>query len=355
MCASLLAAVMDAFYASVEERERPELVGKPLIVGGTPQGRGVVAAANYEVRKYGVHSAMPTATALRLCPHATVIPPRLGYYAEVSEQIRAIFDRYTPLVEPLSLDEAFLDVTDSEPLFGTPISIGREIKCEIRDRLQLTASVGVAPNKFLAKIASDLKKPDGFVVVHEVEVQEFLDPLPVGRLWGVGRVTSHVFDRLGVKTIGDVRNMPRELLLPDNCSTLRRTMSASNVFGCSSSSSGARRSLASSHCLMNGGGIAQTKHDQHQARFMGRLLKKGASIREARGRHGRAQHPAVSLAANAAVIKTSVPRERPYEDGQKEVAPCRQSTPGGCNVNKICPQHANPAVYRRVTWSWTFN
>jgi DNA polymerase-4 len=203
---------MDAFYASVEERERPELVGKPLIVGGTPEGRGVVAAANYEVRKYGVYSAMPTATALRLCPQAIVLPPRLSYYAEVSEQIRAIFDRYTPLVEPLSLDEAFLDVTGSEALFGSSVSIGRAIKQAIRDTLRLTASVGVAPNKFLAKIASDLEKPDGFVVVDEGHVQEFLDPLPVGRLWGVGRVASKVFDGLGIKTIGDVRRIPVEIL-----------------------------------------------------------------------------------------------------------------------------------------------
>ena len=203
---------MDAFYASVEERERPELAGRPLIVGGTPEGRGVVAAANYEVRKYGVHSAMPTSKALRLCPQAIVLPPRLGYYAEVSEQIRAVFDRYTPLVEPLSLDEAFLDVTGSEPLFGSSVAIGREIKQTIRDQLRLTASVGVAPNKFLAKIASDLQKPDGFVVVEDDQVQDFLGPLPVGRLWGVGRVANQVFDRLGIKTIGDVRRMPVDVL-----------------------------------------------------------------------------------------------------------------------------------------------
>ncbi|MGH7137584.1 MAG: DNA polymerase IV [Pirellulales bacterium] len=203
---------MDAFYASVEERERPELVGKPLIVGGTPDGRGVVAAANYEVRKYGVHSAMPTAKALRLCPQAIVLRPRLSYYAEVSEQIRAIFDHYTPLVEPLSLDEAFLDVTGSEPLFGSSVAIGKAIKQAIRDQLRLTASVGVAPNKFLAKIASDLKKPDGFVVVADDHVQDFLDPLPVGRLWGIGLVAGQVFDRLGIRTIGDVRRMPVAVL-----------------------------------------------------------------------------------------------------------------------------------------------
>lgn len=203
---------MDAFYASIEERERPELVGKPLIVGGTPDGRGVVAAANYEVRKYGVYSAMATATALRLCPHAIVVPPRLGFYAEISEQIREIFDSYTPLVEPLSLDEAFLDVTGSEPLFGPSVAIGRQIQRAIDKKLRLTASVGVAPNKFLAKIASDLEKPAGFVVVDAERIQAFLDPLPVGRLWGVGRVASQTFDRLGIMTIGDVRRSPEELL-----------------------------------------------------------------------------------------------------------------------------------------------
>ncbi len=203
---------MDAFYASVEERERPELVGKPLIVGGTPEGRGVVAAANYEVRKYGVHSAMPTSQALRLCPHAKVLRPRLDFYSQVSEQIRQVFDHYTPLVEPLSLDEAFLDVAGSQGLFGSAAEIGRQIKRAIRDRLRLTASVGVAPNKFLAKVASDLEKPDGFVVVDAERVQEFLDPLPVGRLWGVGRVAGQTLQGLGVRTIRDLRLLSTELL-----------------------------------------------------------------------------------------------------------------------------------------------
>jgi DNA polymerase-4 len=203
---------MDAFYASVEERDRPELVGKPVIVGGTPEGRGVVAAANYVARKFGVHSAMPAVTAHRLCPRGIFLRPRMDYYAEVSDQIHAIFEKYTPLVEPLSLDEAFLDVTGSEPLFGPAESIGRMIKQEIRDHLRLVASVGVAPNKFLAKIASDLKKPDGFVVVEPDRVQEFLDPLPVGRLWGVGKVTGQVFEKLGIHRISHLRQMPVELL-----------------------------------------------------------------------------------------------------------------------------------------------
>lgn len=204
---------MDAFYASIEERDRPELVGKPVIVGGTAEGRGVVAAANYVVRKYGVHSAMPSVTARRLCPHAIVLPPRIGYYAQVSEQIREILLAHTPLVEPLSLDEAFLDVSGTEHLFGSAMKIGHRIKQQIREQLRLVASVGVAPNKFLAKIASDLEKPDGFVVVEPARIQEFLDPLPVGRLWGVGRVTGAAFERLGVSTIGQVRTLPREMLV----------------------------------------------------------------------------------------------------------------------------------------------
>ncbi len=199
---------MDAFYASVEERDNPSLVGKPVIVGGSAEGRGVVAAANCEVRKFGVHSAMAAGRARRLCPHAIVITPRIDYYAAVSRQIRDIFEQFTPLVEPLSLDEAFLDVTGSESLFGCSAEIGRQIKQRIRAELKLTASVGVANNKFVAKIASALKKPDGFVVVEAGEIQAFLDPLAVGRLWGVGKVTSQVFERLNVRTIGQLRQMP---------------------------------------------------------------------------------------------------------------------------------------------------
>jgi len=203
---------MDAFYASVEERDRPELVGKPLIVGGTPDRRGVVAAANYAVRKFGVHSAMPTSTALRLCPQATVLPVRMSYYAGISEQIREILFRYTPLVEPLSLDEAFLDVTGSEQLLGSARDIAVKIKQDIWQETNLVASIGVAPNKFLAKIASDLEKPDALVVVQTEQVQEFLDPLPIGRLWGVGNATNREFQRMGVRTIGDIRRLDRETL-----------------------------------------------------------------------------------------------------------------------------------------------
>ncbi len=203
---------MDAFYASIEERDRPELLGKPVIVGGSPEKRGVVSAANYVARRFGVHSAMPSATAHRLCPHGIYLPPRIGYYAEVSRQIRDIFARFTPLVEPLSLDEAFLDVTGSERLFGPAVEIGKQVKQAIRRELRLVASVGVAPNKFLAKIASDLKKPDALVVVESASVQEFLDPLPVERLWGVGKQGSKVFQGLGIRTIRQLRQCPLDLL-----------------------------------------------------------------------------------------------------------------------------------------------
>lgn len=203
---------MDAFYASIEIRDRPELAGLPVIVGGTPDGRGVVAAASYEARKYGVQSAQSAATALRRCPHAVVIRPRMSYYAQVSRQIFEILQRFTPLVEPLSLDEAFLDVTGCESLFGDGPQIARRIKQDVRSELGLVASVGVAPNKFLAKIASDLQKPDALVVVESHRVQDFLDPLPVGRLWGVGRVTGAAFQRLKIETVGQVRQLPVDVL-----------------------------------------------------------------------------------------------------------------------------------------------
>ncbi|MDA7977311.1 MAG: DNA polymerase IV [Pirellulales bacterium] len=203
---------MDAFYASVEERDRPELQGKPVIVAGGADQRGVVSAANYVARKFGVHSAMPTATALRLCPHAVRISPRHDHYAGVSRKIREIFLRFTPLIEPLALDEAFLDVTGSRRIFGDAEKIGRQIKQTIRDETQLVASVGVAPNKFLAKVASDVRKPDGFVVVARGEEQAFLGPLPVSRLWGMGPAGQKVMERHGIHTIAQLRDYPEAAL-----------------------------------------------------------------------------------------------------------------------------------------------
>lgn len=199
---------MDAFYASVEIRERPELGERPVVVGGDPQQRGVVCAANYVARRYGIHSAMPTRTAARLCPDAVFLPPRMSRYAQVSQHIRAIFQRYTPIVEPLSLDEAFLDITDSALLHGSAQDIGRCIKAEIRAELGLIASVGVAPNKFLAKLASDLNKPDGFVVVQDDRIEAFLRPLSVSRLWGVGKVAGNRLRTLGIQTFGDLQGKP---------------------------------------------------------------------------------------------------------------------------------------------------
>jgi DNA polymerase-4 len=204
---------MDAFYASVEERDNPELAGRPVIVGGHPQRRGVVSAANYLARRYGVHSAMPTQNAYKRCPEAVFLPVRMERYSEVSQQIHAIFQRYTPVIEPLSLDEAFLDVRGSEGLFGTPVEIARRIQQEIADELGLAASVGVAPNKFLAKIASDIEKPQGFVVVEEHRVQAFLDPLPITRLWGVGKAAARRLHGLGLYTVQDIRETPLATLV----------------------------------------------------------------------------------------------------------------------------------------------
>jgi DNA polymerase-4 len=203
---------MDAFYASVEVREQPGLAGRPVIVGGSPRGRGVVSAANYEARRFGIHSAMPTARAMRLCPHAVCLPVRMNLYTTVSRQIREIFNRYTPLVEPLSLDEAFLDVTDSIQLFGAAAEMANAIKQAISNELSLVASVGIAPNKFIAKIASDLDKPDGFVEVKPEEVQGFLDPLPVSRVWGVGKATGKELDRLGITSIAQLRQQSEAVL-----------------------------------------------------------------------------------------------------------------------------------------------
>lgn len=192
---------MDAFYASIEQRDKPELAGVPVIVGGL-SNRGVVATASYEARKYGVHSAMSMAEARRRCPEAVFITPDHRKYSFVSAQIRQILDRYSPLVEPLSLDEAFLDVTGMDGLYADPADIARRIKDEIKQQLQLTASAGVAPNKFLAKLASDLQKPDGLYIIRPGEEEQVLAGLPVRRLWGVGEVTAVSIAKLGIRTIG---------------------------------------------------------------------------------------------------------------------------------------------------------
>ena len=195
---------MDAFYASVEIREQPELAPLPVVVGGR-EGRGVVAAANYNARKYGVRSAMPIAEAKRRCEGLVCLPVRMELYIEASQKINDVFFRYTPEIEPLSLDEAFLDVTASEHLFKSAENIGRMIKRDILDETQLVCSVGIAENKYVAKIASDINKPSGFVYVTNGMQQQFLDPLPVSRLWGAGKVSQAKFHQYGIETIGDVR------------------------------------------------------------------------------------------------------------------------------------------------------
>ena len=201
---------MDAFYASIEQRDDPSLAGKPVIVGGVSGKRGVVSAASYEARRYGVHSAMPVARARRLCPDGVFLQGSMEKYCAVSAQIREIFDSYTPLVEPLSLDEAFMDVTASLQLWESAEKIGREIKERVRDGLDLTASVGIAPNKFLAKIASEHGKPDGLVIVGEGEEAEFLRDLPVREIFGVGKVTARRMTEHGIATAGRLAEMSRQ-------------------------------------------------------------------------------------------------------------------------------------------------
>jgi len=199
---------MDAFFAAVEQVDRPELRGKPVLVGGDPKGRGVVSTASYEARPFGCHSAMPMAKAVRLCPHAVVVRPRMDRYVEVSKRVFDILEQFTPLIEPLSIDEAFLDVTGSTRLLGRPEEMAMSLTQRIKEETQLTASAGVAPNKFLAKLASDLQKPDGLVVVPADQIQGFLDPLPISKLWGVGKATLPRFAALRVKTFGDLRRFP---------------------------------------------------------------------------------------------------------------------------------------------------
>jgi DNA polymerase-4 len=207
---TILHVDLDAFFASVEQRDHPELRGKPVVVGiGGLNDRGVVSAASYEARAFGVHSAMPIRTAKRLCPTCLFVPVNGAQYQRVSREVMAILRRYTPLVQPLSIDEAFLDVTGSRALFGDGETIARQIKRAIRDELELTASVGVGTTKLVAKIGSDLRKPDGLVVVPPGEESAFLAPLPISRLWGVGPKTAVALRDFGVATIGDLQAIDR--------------------------------------------------------------------------------------------------------------------------------------------------
>ncbi len=202
---------MDAFYASIEQRDNPQLKGKPVIVGGA-RNRGVVAAASYEVREFGVHSAMPTKEALRRCPNAICVRPRMDTYKDVSKQVFDVFRDISPIVEGLSLDEAFIDATNSLRLFGSAEAIGKKVKSEILKSTGLTSSVGIAPNKLVAKIASDLDKPDGLTVVKPHDIQSVLDPLPVRALWGIGKTTGAALKRQNIATMKDLRLAPDAVL-----------------------------------------------------------------------------------------------------------------------------------------------
>lgn len=198
---------MDAFFASIEQLDDPKLRGRPVIVGADPKGgrgRGVVAAASYEARKFGIHSAQPISKAFRLCPDGSFVPPRFDRYLDLSGRIMSALESFTPLVEPASLDEAYLDLTGTERLIGEAGCAAKKIKAEIFNSVGLTASVGIGPNKFIAKMASDFQKPDGLVIVREDQVLEFLDPLPVRKLWGVGAKTAERLGSLGIRTVHDV-------------------------------------------------------------------------------------------------------------------------------------------------------
>lgn len=203
---------LDAFFASVEQRDNPELRGRPVIIGGRPDQRGVVSTCSYEARRYGVRSAMPLVEAYRRCPHGIFLPGNMHKYQQASRIVHDIFHRFTPLVESISIDEAFLDLNGCTGLFGDTLSIGRKIKSAITRETGLTASVGIAPNKFLAKIASELQKPDGLVVIHAQDVERILFPLPIGKLWGVGPKTAEKLVTLGIKTVGELARFDRSLL-----------------------------------------------------------------------------------------------------------------------------------------------
>ncbi len=279
---TILHVDMDAFYASVEQRDDPKLRGVPVIVGGSSR-RGVVLAASYEVRPFGVRSAMPMAQALRLAPNAIVVPPHRERYEQASAQILAILGRYTPLVEPLSLDEAFLDVTASASLFGTGREIAGAIKRDIRRELELTASAGVAPSKFVAKVASDLRKPDALVVVEPDEVAAFLAPLPIERMWGVGPKTAPKMRALGYEKLGDLARADEATLRGvlgswgTEVARLARGLDARDVTpDALARSIGAEQTY--DHDLIGAQAIAQTLLE-HSARVARRLLRAGLSAR----------------------------------------------------------------------------
>ena len=213
MTLNILHIDMDAFFASVEQKDNPELKGKPVIIGGTALGnRGVVSTASYEARKYGVHSAMPIKKAKKLCPHGIYLPGRMERYQEISNKVFDIISNFTPLIEKISIDEAFLDLKGSHLLFGSSVEIGKKLQKQIKKELNLNASIGIAPNKFLAKLASDLEKPEGFKIIPGDKIDDVLTPLAVDEIWGVGEETEKILRKKGIKTIGQLRNLSQREL-----------------------------------------------------------------------------------------------------------------------------------------------
>ncbi len=241
---------MDAFYASVEQLDQPELRGKCIIVGGTTH-RGVVSAANYEARKYGIRSAMPIYQAKQKCPDGIFVRPRMQRYKEVSQNIMAILVNITPIVEPVSIDEAYMDITGCEKLYGNPEQIGKHIKHKIQETMNLTCSVGIAPNKFLAKIASDLDKPDGLTIIMPEMVAEFIDNLSIQKVPGVGQKTNSLLALLGVKTLGDVKKFPEKMILDRLGKYGKRLLRlAVGIDDSAVEPAGRHKSVSSEHTLM---------------------------------------------------------------------------------------------------------
>ena len=332
---TILHVDLDAFFAAVEQRDRPELRGKPVVVGGGgPNQRGVVSAASYEARTFGIHSAMPLREAGRRCPDAIFLPVDGRKYLHVSREVMAILRRYTPLVEPISIDEAFLDVTGSRELFGDGPTIARAIKDTVREEVQLTISVGVATTKLVAKIASDLEKPDGLVVVPPGEEAAFMAPLDIGRLWGVGEKTATALREYGVRTMGDLAALPVDLLerrFGKHGSTLAdraRGVDADRVVG----EGEAAKSVGHEHTF----DVDTSDREMIERTLLamadgvsGRLRASGV-----RAVHGDRQDP-----------RLVVPDDHPPADAPRADRPDRADLPGGAGAGQAGgPRLADPAA-----------
>ena len=334
---TILHVDLDAFFAAVEQRDRPELRGKPVVVGGGgPNQRGVVSAASYEARRFGIHSAMPLREAGRRCPDAIFLPVDGRKYLHVSRDVMAILRRFTPLVEPISIDEAFLDVTGSRELFGDGPTIARAIKDAVREEVQLTISVGVATTKLVAKIASDLEKPDGLVVVAPGEEAAFMAPLDIGRLWGVGEKTATALREYGVRTMGDLAGLPVDLLerrFGKHGSTLAdraRGLDADRVVG----EGEAAKSVGHEHTFDVDTSDRETIERTLARDGRGRV-RAAARVGRA-GVHGDRQDP-----------RLVVPDDHPPANASRADRPDRADLPGGAGPGQAGgPRPADPAARR---------